>query len=143
MKSGTMNEGAVFRSLQKQPYVDCIFECGLLQSRTHRIMAVSPDGVGMVYPPPQEQEDGVVPTPQEQPVLCSVEIKTRLAPHMIVQEQKCGALLSAMAHNKENSAVEYNSNKASLSYTIHTSLNTLNSRHSCLAYSATLVSAIA
>jgi hypothetical protein len=87
MKSGTMNEGAVMSSLQRQPYTVAIFEAGLLQSKEHRMIAVSPDGVGVVYPPaPPGSSKTYVDT--DAPVTCSVEIKTRMAPHMIVKAQK-------------------------------------------------------
>jgi hypothetical protein len=68
MVIGAKNEGAIVNAFSRLNYVKGVFECGLLESKLHPLMAASPsDGVAVVTFNGREL------------ILTSVEIKTRVA----------------------------------------------------------------
>jgi hypothetical protein len=68
-----MNEDRVVQCLKRQPYVEDVFECGLFCNKTNPCMGVSPDGILVLTPPGAQSQ-----------VIASLEIKTRMAPRMVL-----------------------------------------------------------
>jgi hypothetical protein len=76
MVIGAKNEGAILNAFSKLNYVKGVFECGLLESKLHPWMTVTPDGIAVVTFNGREL------------IVASVEVKTRVATERVTEAQQ-------------------------------------------------------